>query len=144
MKDYGLSPELSAIWSDSILANIILKYTYEPGIRLAQIIISQLISHLCYDYSVNSNTASLYDHSKHMLENNLDTILEHKVETKFTLPWKTHRVGHIIGLYASSSGTGGILPIESIITAETKDTETSGNLKQVIQESIKLARHVAL
>ena len=144
MKDYGLSPELSTIWSDSILANIVLKYTYEPGIRLAQIIISQLISHLCYDYSVNTNTVSLYDHSKHMLENNLDTILEHKVETKFTLPWKTHRVGHIIGLYASSSGTGGILPIESIITAKSKDSETSGNLKQVIQESIKLAKHVAL
>ena len=142
MKDYGLSPELSNIWSDKILANIVLKYTYEPGIRLAQIIISQLISHLCYDYSVNDKTTSLYEHSKNMLEHNLDTILEHKVETKFTLPWKTHKVGHIIGLYASASGTGGILPIESIVT--TKDSEMSGNLKQVIQESIKLAKHVAI
>jgi len=41
------------------------------------------------------------------------------------LPWKKDAVGQILGLYATTIGTGGILPIESQIS--DKD-EMSGNV----------------
>ena len=46
-------------------------------------------------------------------------------EMKCELPWNRDSIGSVLGLYATKIGTGGILPIESVVNATD---DMSGNV----------------
>ena len=134
LKMYKLPYTLKRRYTKELLSNIVLLYTNEPGIRNAEAILNYIISKQCYLYStqqVRFDTINADSIIKEYL--NLHTELICK------LPWNKPSIGQILGLYATTIGTGGILPIESQIN--DKD-EMSGNVSQVMKESQMVARRV--
>lgn len=134
LKLYHLPSNLKQYYTSNILSNIVLLYTNEPGIRNAESILNFILSKQCYEYSSkNINFTSFHT------QNILSEYLSFHRELICSLPWKKDIVGSILGLYATTIGTGGILPIES--QRSPKD-EMSGNVSKVMKESQQVAKRV--
>jgi ATP-dependent Lon protease len=95
-------------YTNELLSKIVLFYTNEPGIRNAEAILNFIFSKQCFEYSTKQTSFTSIQTSKLLSE-----YLSFHRELICSLPWKNNLVGSILGLYATSIGTGGILPIES-------------------------------
>lgn len=134
LKMYKLPLQLKSKYTKELLTNIVLLYTNEPGVRNAEAILNYIISKQCYLYSTQQIRFDTI-HADTIIKDYLNL----HTELICQLPWNKSGVGKILGLYATTIGTGGILPIESQLN--DKD-EMSGNVSQVMKESQMVARRV--
>jgi ATP-dependent Lon protease len=145
LKDVGLS-ENDILLSDDVLEYIILKYTYEGGVRK----LKQLIYEICrllnqfnlIGYKLNGNKITFpYNVSC----DDLDIILKDYRKINRDKIHNEPSIGMINGMWANSLGIGGVLPIESsfIPSKDFMNVKTTGSLKDVMKESIQVAYSVA-
>ena len=145
VKDMGLK-EGSFKISDSLISQIVTKYTREGGVRklksifysmLRQLNILQLTNDkingklVKWPYQVNKNDFNI-------LLKDFDKIDLDKIHNEC-------KVGVINGMWAGSLGIGGVLPIESSwIPAQDRNyIKATGSLENVIRESIEVANTLA-
>ena len=121
-------------YTKELISKIVLFYTNEPGIRNAEAILNFILSKQCYEYSTKQ-VAFTKIHTSELL----GEYLSFHRELICSLPWKEDVVGSMLGLYATSIGTGGILPIES---QRNSNDEMSGNVSKVMKESQSVAKRV--
>jgi ATP-dependent Lon protease len=145
MKDMGLEKDYITI-NDDVLRYIIDSYTREGGVRKLKALLYMIVREL--------NLASLleteveddlvifpfdvkFKHIKTLLKNK--TIIDPDTINDVSKP------GVINGLYATSMGVGGVLPIEILKMPATRPYEikTTGNLEKVIKESTEVASTLA-
>jgi hypothetical protein len=145
LKDVGFEKDSVTI-SDDIIKYIIEKYTSEGGVRKLKGLLYNIIREL--------NIANL---TKTKIENKLITfpykitqdvvkfILKHKNEIQAEVIHKTDKCGVINGMYATTHGVGGVMPIEILWSPSTIpfDVKATGNLQQVIKESTQVASTLA-
>jgi len=130
------------LFTDELLTFLIDTYTYEPGVRKLKEKLYDILRQ--YNYISLHRSLKLFNPSIEELQKNY---LQHD---RSILPEKIHKksiVGKINGLYATSTGMGGIIPIEviwkpSIDLFDTGATST-GNIGSIMTESISLCKTVA-
>jgi ATP-dependent Lon protease len=145
LKETGLNNK-DIIIDDKILKYIIEKYTYEGGVRklksqLYSIIRELNISNLTKTKINNKNINFPY----HVTEENIKTLFKNKNEFEFDKINKISKVGIVNGLYATTTGIGGVLPIEIVWIPVTNPLEikATGCLEKVIKESTQVACSLA-
>lgn len=145
IKDLNLKKNDIRINEDTIKF-IVETYTREGGVR-------KLKSHL-YSICRELNLANLVKskiNNKHInfpveiTKDIVRTLFKNKYEVQ---PEKIHdedKLGFVNGLYASSNGTGGTLPIQCIWMPSTAPLtlKTTGSLEKVIKESMEVACSLA-
>ncbi len=130
--EYGLD-ENSIKFSDDIILNIINKYTKEAGVRELKRVISKIVR----------------KYVKDMLENNKDTISTKVTDKKIEeflgkAKYDNSEIlikdtpGVINGLAYTSYG-GDILPIETVMYPSKESIKFTGNLGDVMKESIEIS-----
>ena len=145
LTDMGASKN-DFIISNSLLENIITKYTLEGGVRKLKAILYSIIRQLnimvLTQTKLNDKivTFPFTIRAKH-----LNTLMKDYSCIEHDKINKTSEVGVINGMFASSLGIGGVLPIESKwIPAERKNfIKKTGSLQNVIKESIDVAHTLA-
>jgi ATP-dependent Lon protease len=140
--EIGLSRDM-VYWEEDLMKFVIENYTAEPGVRK--------IKQILYDIYREINLMMLNDAimeypfmvTKDFLTEN---ILKRYIRIyPMTIKNKAH-VGMINGMYATRSGYGGILPIECkwICDSNPFKLHLTGSLKEVMQESMSIAKNLAL
>ena len=144
-KEIGLNPETIKI-ERSVIAKIIENYTQEAGVRSLKRKLEQILLKLNIDriyqtsYGLSEHIDITWDVCVHYLG---------ETEIKFDTIHKEPVVGIMNGLYATSSGLGGIVPIQIKKNFLEYDTirsrlKITGNQKKVMKESIICAYNVAM
>lgn len=142
LKNYKIPSNLSKNYSDSIISDIVLKYTNEPGVRSAEQIMNYIISKQCLLYS-QSGLDSIESIQNQLTSDSLSTFISHLEEMEVRLPFNVPQIGYINGLYATNYGIGGLLPLESnIIINDKEQDKISGNVSNVMKESQVIAKIV--
>jgi ATP-dependent Lon protease len=139
IKDIGLNKN-DIIINEEIIKYIIISYTHEGGIRDLKSILYNIAREINL-----SNLLKTIEIPFTVTLNYIKQILKHK---KINEPEKIHlydKIGVVNGLYASSLGTGGILPIQGLWYPSNKIMllKMTGNLQQIIKESIDIANSLA-
>ena len=135
-------PSESIIFSDDILEYIIYNYTLEAGIRKLKQTIFEIIREVNLKYLMNyTNYSFPINITKDMIKDIFSNKL--KIICKKIAP-KSH-IGLVNGLYATTSGVGGITIIETFKTFS--DTKLSllltGQQGDVMKESMQCAKTIA-
>jgi endopeptidase La len=142
-KDVGFDYN-SIIFNKDILYHIIEKYTYEPGVRSLKRSLENILLKLNIDKIYQRGLFK--DGKTYTIENPLiittDIILEFlgEIKVEYTCIHPRNMIGMVNGLYATSSSSGGIVPIQ--ITANHYGRtpkfilKLTGNHKKVMRESI--------
>ena len=140
LKEYNLS-DVSIIFNNDILEHIIYSYTNEGGVRKFKEKLKDIISEInLLKYTQNIKT---FEITKDFIDNKIfklkPKIIYKQIDT-------TPSIGNTNGLWASDSYMiGGTLQIESCFmpSKNVLDIESTGSLKDVIKESIIVAKTVA-
>jgi hypothetical protein len=145
LKEVGLEPR-TIIFEDNLINKIIETYTREGGVRKLKSLLFNIIRELnlanLTKYKIdNKNIVFPYK----VLEENIKYFLRHKNEIEYDKIHKDNKVGVINGLYASSLGVGGVLPIETmwIPSSAALSIKATGSLEKVITESTQVACSLA-
>jgi ATP-dependent Lon protease len=145
IKDIGLA-EKSIVFNDNIIENIIQKYTKEGGVRKLKSLLINIIRELNLSNLTKCkiNNKSINFPCK-VNEEDVQYLLRNKYEIEYDKIHKNDKVGVINGLYASSMGVGGVLPIEAmwIPASQALNIKATGSLEKVITESIQVACSLA-
>lgn len=145
LKDMGMSNN-AIVFNKDTVEYLINRYTNEGGVRKLKGLLYSIVRELNLANLLKVDLASVpvtfpftvkTEHVKHLLK--------HKTEID---PEKIHsecKVGVINGLYATSNGVGGVLPIQIlwIPTTTPLEVRATGNLQQVIKESTQVASTLA-
>jgi ATP-dependent Lon protease len=129
MENHGLKRENIEI-EDGAIYEIIAKYTSEPGVRELQRQIAKIMRKTAY--AAASGGGKLTAASSNIAE-----FLGNKTVIRQTKR-RTDEIGVVMGL-AWTSGGGDILPIEINTVKGKGEVITTGNLQDIIKESIKVA-----
>lgn len=143
--DVGLNKE-DVIINNDIFKFIILKYTYEGGVRKLKQLIYEIIRKLNKLNLTKSNKLKKEISFPYTLQlSDLDHLLKDYRRINRDKIHKTPNIGMVNGLWASDMGIGGVLPIESsfIPAKDFMNVKTTGSLKNVMKESIQVAYSVA-
>jgi ATP-dependent Lon protease len=145
LKEVGFEKN-SIIFGNDIIRYLVEKYTNEGGVRKLKSLLYSIvreinIAHLTKNKISENNIVLPYN----VTINDIKNILKNKHEI---VPDKVHsenKVGIINGLFATTSGTGGILPIEALWIPSTTpyEVKATGSLQQVIKESTQVASTLA-
>lgn len=129
--------EEDIIFTDEMIKKIIEEYTYEPGVRKLKRNLENILLNLNIDRIYKRK--SFERENKIIIDDNIirDSLGETRIEFK-----KIHNentIGLVNGLYASSLGIGGIVPIQ--ITKNSNNNKNfvlrfTGNHKKIMKESI--------
>ena len=125
---------------NSELESIICEYTHEAGVRKLKEKLEEIIgNHHLNRISGNSKI------KKFISKNFVSDVLADYPKMHYKKIMDSSRVGYINGMYASSSGLGGItvIQVKQMYHKETLGIHTTGSLEKVINESIQVARTVA-
>ena len=141
VSNIGLSIE-DIVISDSILEYIVDTYTYEAGARKLKEKLYELFRETNLGYFENKFTSLPIEIDKTLVERVFEN--SSKIE-----PQKIHsepKVGLINGLYATSSGLGGITIIEAFrfYTSSHLELKLTGMQGDVMKESMNVAKTLAL
>jgi ATP-dependent Lon protease len=135
------------IFSDEVLEFIIDNYTNEAGARKLKEKLFEIIREINLRYLMGTTILSKqiifpYYVSKEFIA---DDIFSKNPKMNYKKIASTPRVGLVNGLYASTTGLGGITIIESFkIPSETKlSLELTGQQGDVMKESMRVAKTVA-
>ena len=145
LKDVGLN-EGDIIISNEIFKFIILKYTYEGGVRKLKQLIYEIIRKLNKLNLTKSNILKKEIKFPYTLQlSDLKYLLKEHRKINRDKIHKNSNIGMVNGLWASDMGIGGVLPIESsfIPAKDFMNVKTTGSLKNVMKESIQVAYSVA-
>ena len=130
------------IFSKKVLEYIISTYTLEAGVRKVKERVFEIIREINLRYLLGNNNINI------PCEVNIDLVEEifhnkSKITTKKIAP--KSQVGLVNGLYATSSGIGGLTIIESFKTpTDSKlSLELTGQQGDVMKESMKVSKTVA-
>lgn len=117
-------------------------YTNEGGVRKLKEKVFDIVRELNIDNMMNESLRLPYTISKEYIKD----LFNDKPKMNLRKIHKQPCVGIVNGLYATDSGTGGILPIEAVKTpSDSKFKLTlTGKLENVITESISCAKTLAL
>lgn len=144
-KTLGMADD-SMVIDESILRYIITRFTNEAGVRKLREILYDTFRevNLCHINSGNNFKPVILD-----LEFVKNRILYTRNDTYATKADLVDNHTRVYGMFATSSGIGGILPIRVDVDPTAKDPETfpitiTGQLGDVMKESINIARIVAL
>lgn len=140
--EIGLSRDMIQ-WESELIKFVIENYTAEPGVRK--------IKQILYDIYREINLLMLNDKIGEYPFVITKEILTEDILKKYP---RIHPVaiknesyiGTINGMYATSAGYGGILPIESkwVCDSTPFKLHLTGSLKNVMQESMSIAKNLAL
>ena len=136
IKKVGISKNNLQIGEKEILY-IIDNYTYEAGVRKIKEKMYEIIRYI--------NIQNLTNNLSYPLEINInfiETIFRNKPKMNHQYIYKNSLVGIVNGLYATSHGVGGIIPIESfkMHSESCFKLEITGKQGEVMKESILCAK----
>ena len=140
-KKTGLHEEMIEC-SDEIIRFIIVKYTYESGVRKLKEILFDIFSEI--NLECFSNTEMI---TPIVLTEN--TVTEHYLKKRHIIRnteiGDKPIIGEICGLWANAYGLGGILPIQTkwFPTNNFMDLKLTGKQGDVMQESMVVAKTIA-
>ena len=145
MKEIGFEKNSVKI-SDDIIKHLIDKYTNEGGVRK----LKSLLYNIAREINIANLTKTKLD-EKHVTfpyevsKINIKTILKHKNEIQPEIIHNVDKCGVINGMYATTTGVGGVMPIEILWAPSTTpyEVKATGNLQQVIKESTQVASTLA-
>jgi ATP-dependent Lon protease len=145
MIEMGLDKD-SIILSNENIEYIIDKYTNEGGVRKLKNIFYTIIREL----NVSNLTGTKFNNKKikfpyEITSDDIKLILKNKNEITIDKISNKNKSGVINGMFASSNGVGGILPIEImwIPTKNPLEIKSTGNLQLIIKESVDVAATLA-
>ena len=145
LKDVGLSYDDVKI-SKKLIEHLILKYTYEGGVRKLKQLLYEIVRRL----NQSNLTMGKLNRKKVLFPYNLklsdfNTLLKDYRKINRDKIHSKPQVGMVNGLWANSMGIGGVLPIESslIPAKDFMNVKATGSLKNVMKESIQVALSVA-
>lgn len=141
-----LSDPESSLIDDDTIRYIIWNYTNEAGIRKLREILYDTFRELNLRSIRNEHGLDLIKPSIDFIE---DNILRHRARPYRTFSDNIFLSTRIYGLFANSSGVGGILPIRISKDMTCKDPSLypinfTGNLGDTMKESLNVAKMVAL
>ena len=145
LKDVGLNHDDVRV-STHLIEQLILKYTYEGGVRKLKQLLYEIVRRL------NQNNLTKIKLNKRNVKfpfniklSDLDILLKDYRKISRDKIHDKPQVGMVNGLWANSMGIGGVLPIESslIPAKDFMNVKTTGSLKNVMKESIQVALSVA-
>lgn len=125
---------------DDTFQFLIRNYTYEAGARR----LKEKLTEILREFNRRRMMGLFeYEFPKKITTDEIEEILETKVQIEQID--QVSRVGMINGLYATGMGIGGILKIEcqKSYFANKQSLELTGNLHDVMKESMKVSREVA-
>ena len=127
--------------SDQNIIHLIDSYTYEAGVRKLKEKIIEVLRIINLERLYGEDIQMPYNVSK----NKIEEILSNKPKIIFKKIAKSPGVGLVNGLYATSTGVGGLTIIEAGKThSETKfSLELTGQQGDVMKESMKCAKTIA-
>ena len=134
-------------FSDNLLENIIHNYTSEAGVRGIKRLLEKVLMHLNLD---RINQKGLFKTTKKKINITLkhieDIIKENPIEEIKIHP--NPEIGIINGLYATSNGDGGIIPIQifkNFLSDNGKyELKLTGNQGDVMKESVQCSLTTAI
>ena len=145
LKDVGLTNK-DVVIKDNIIRFIIEKYTNEGGVRK----LKSLLYNIVRELNIANLTKTKIDNKNivfpyNVTEETVKFLFKNKYEFEFDKINKEPKVGVVNGLYATTSGIGGVLPIEIvwIPTNNPFEIKATGNLEQIIKESTQVACSLA-
>ena len=131
-------------FTDSIIEFIINTYTCEPGVRKLKEILFEIIGEINLEIlqNLSLNKSFPFDISQDDIKN---IYLKNRQEIRIKNIPSSDKIGVINGLYATSSGKGGILPIEGTLFPSDKflDLKLTGMQGDVMKESMNVAKTLA-
>jgi ATP-dependent Lon protease len=130
------------IFNDNIIKKIIENYTYEAGIRKLNEILYDIVREINLKKVINSELKYpiIIDDIK------IDEILSDRVKLHFKKINNASQIGLVNGLYATSSGLGGLTIIQVMKTFSDKKftlEKLTGNQGDVMKESMSCAMTLA-
>jgi ATP-dependent Lon protease len=130
------------IFNDNIIKKIIENYTYEAGIRKLNEILYDIVREINLKKVINSELKYpiIIDDKK------IDDILSDRVKLHFKKINNNPQIGLVNGLYATSSGLGGLTIIQVMKTFSDKKftlEKLTGNQGDVMKESMNCAMTLA-
>lgn len=145
LKDVGLEENFLKI-PDNIMEELIMKYTYEGGVRKAKSILYSIVRQLNILKLTKAKLANRKVNKKVTLNmKSFKELMKNYHHYKPDVIHKKPEVGVINGMWANALGIGGILPIETswIMSNNSGSIRATGTLGDVIKESIDVANAVA-
>tara|TARA_B100001121_G_C18700175_1_gene627151 strand:- start:2782 stop:5181 length:2400 start_codon:yes stop_codon:yes gene_type:complete len=145
LKDVGLNHDDVRI-SNQLIEHLILKYTYEGGVRKLKQLLYEIIRKL------NQNNLTTTKLNKRNIKfpfnirlSDFEILLKDYRKISRDKIHDKPQIGMVNGLWANSMGIGGVLPIESslIPAKDFMNVKATGSLKNVMKESIQVALSVA-
>ena len=141
LKDIGLKPD-DISFDDNVIKFIADTYTNEGGIRKLKSILYNIIREI----NLASLTKTTFNERNIVFPFKISIddakfILKNEIENSFDKIYNEPKIGFVNGLYATSSGVGGTIPIQIvwIPTLKPLTIKATGNLQQVMQESASVA-----
>lgn len=140
-KKMGL--ENMIIFEDDIIKHIIEQYTAEAGVRKLKEIFFEIIGEV--NLEILMNTFPDVNYPRKIKKEDITKYFKDKHEIKYKQILSTSQIGVVNGMYATSLGTGGTLPISAkYFPSETfLDLKLTGLQQEVMKESMHLAFTIA-
>jgi ATP-dependent Lon protease len=144
-EDIGI-PSKSIDFSDKTINHIIGKYTYEGGVRKMKTVLYSI----CRELNVRNMMKTKFHRRVvkfpfKVKPSYVSELVKEYQEIDKEKIHKEDKVGIVNGMWAGSSGVGGILSIETMFypSKGLLETKTTGSLEKVIKESIEVACSLA-
>ena len=140
-EDIGFN-ENEIIFNNEVLENIINQYTYEPGIRK----LNEILYDIIREVNLNKINGEYINYPFKIDDYVLEDVLSNKTKIKPKKINDIPKVGLVNGLYATSSGLGGITIIQAKQTISDKKfglEKLTGSQGDVMKESMSCAFTVA-
>jgi len=140
LNDIGYNKE-SIIIEDDVIDYVITNYTYEAGIRKLKEKIFEIIREVNLDSIMNNKKKS----NIHITIDYVKSLFATKPQVYLKKVGLNNKIGVVNGLYATSLGIGGIIPIQVTKTFNNSkmDITITGQQGEVMKESIYCAKTVA-
>ena len=131
------------IFEDDIIKHIIEQYTAEAGVRKLKEIFFEIIGEV--NLEILMNTFPDVNYPRKIKKEDITKYFKDKHEIKYKQILSTSQIGVVNGMYATSLGTGGTLPISAkYFPSETfLDLKLTGLQQEVMKESMHLAFTIA-
>jgi ATP-dependent Lon protease len=139
-KEVGFNKE-EIILNDSIIKYLIETYTNEAGVRK----IKEKVVEIIRDINLNRFHSDKYKIPFTITEEYIKILFENKPKVRVTKIHNTPEIGLVNGLYATSSGIGGLTPVQVLIFPSNKMLELNitGKTGDIMKESIEYSLKIA-
>ena len=137
-KDVGFNAN-EIIMSDDIITYLIETYTNEAGVRKIKEKIVEIVRDINLNRFNNIEQSSVYSIPYTITKEYIKILFENKPKVRVKKIHSEPSVGLVCGLYATSSGIGGITPIQVMKFPSTKMLELNitGKAGEVMKESVE-------